>query len=180
MHWWKCVWYTLDQTSSSWWKHCGKGQIQGPSKLSNRRQRLQEIFWFYNINLSHKVQMRLIPQISAYYWYRYWSCLRLIIWFLGTGKWFFVLENHFLVPWKQTIRNFEMPTCVDICNAMAEVGAICSIRWINWNKIHKTKNKTQNSIVIFGIFHKKWYCYFGFFWNNLTKIRLLFIKNSTF
>ena len=107
--------------------------------------------------------MRLIPQISAYYWYRYRSCLRLIIWFLGTGKWFFVLENHFLVPWKQTIRNFEMPTCVDICNAMAEVGAICSIRWINWNKIHKTKNKTQNSIVIFGIFHKKLYCYFCFF-----------------
>ena len=89
--------------------------------------------------------MRLIVQTSAYYWYRYWSCLRLIIWFLGTGKWFFVLENHFLVPWKQTIRNFEMPTCVDICNAMAEVGAICSIRWINWNKIHTTKNKTQNS-----------------------------------
>ena len=37
----------------------------------------------------------------------------------------------------------------------------CSIHWMNWNQIHKTK--TQNSIVIFGIFHAKLYSYFGFF-----------------
>ena len=37
-------------------------------------------------------------------------------------------------------------------------------------KYIKLKTKTQNNIVIFGIFHKKLYYYFGFFWNNLTKI----------
>ena len=37
-------------------------------------------------------------------------------------------------------------------------------------KYIKLKIKTQNNIVILGIFHKKWYYYFGFFWNNLTKI----------
>ena len=53
---------------------------------------------------------------------------------------------------------------------------VCSIRWINQNQIQKTK--TQNNIVIFGIFHKKLYCYFVFF---LTKIRLLlFIKTQHF
>ena len=44
-------------------------------------------------------------------------------------------------------------------------------------KYIKLKTKTQNNIVIFGIFHKKWYYYFGFFWNNLTKIPV-FTKKS--
>ena len=37
-------------------------------------------------------------------------------------------------------------------------------------KYIKLKTKPQNIIVIFGIFHIEWYYYFGFFWNNLTKI----------
>jgi hypothetical protein len=48
------------------------------------------------------------------------------------------------------------------------------------NTYIKLKTKTQNNIVIFGIFHKKLYCYFAFFLNNFTKIRLLFIKTQHF
>ena len=44
-------------------------------------------------------------------------------------------------------------------------------------KYIKLKTKTQNNIVIFGIFHKKIYYYFGFSWNNLTK-KPVFTKKS--
>ena len=44
-------------------------------------------------------------------------------------------------------------------------------------KYKKPKTKAQNNIVTFGIFHKKGYFYFGFFWNNLTKITV-FTKKS--
>ena len=44
-------------------------------------------------------------------------------------------------------------------------------------KYIKLKTKTQNNIVIYGIFSKKWYCYFGFFWKNLTEI-WVFTKKS--
>ena len=36
----------------------------------------------------------------------------------------------------------------------------------------KLKTKTQNDIVISGIFHKKFNCYFGFFCKNLIEIRV--------
>ena len=47
---------------------------------------------------------------------------------------------------------------------------ICDLSFASTEtKYTKLKTKTQNNIVIFGIFHKKLYYYFGFFWNNLTK-----------
>jgi hypothetical protein len=39
-------------------------------------------------------------------------------------------------------------------------------------KYIKPNNKTQNDIVISWIFHKKWFCYFGFFWKVLTEIQV--------
>ena len=44
-------------------------------------------------------------------------------------------------------------------------------------KYIKPNTKTENNIVISWIFHKKWYCYFGFFWKNLTQIQV-FTKKS--
>ena len=46
-------------------------------------------------------------------------------------------------------------------------------------KYIKLKTQTQNNIDIFGIFHKKSYYYFGFFWNNLTKIPVFTKKISS-
>ena len=46
-------------------------------------------------------------------------------------------------------------------------------------KYIKLKIKTKNNIVIFGFFSKKRYCYFGFFWKDLTEIRV-FKKISSF
>ena len=39
-----------------------------------------------------------IAQTSAHYWYKYRSCLCLIICFGGTRNWFLTSENHFLIP----------------------------------------------------------------------------------
>ena len=47
-------------------------------------------------------------------------------------------------------------------------------------KYMKLKTKTQKNIVIFGISSKKLYCYFGFFWKNLTEIRVcMYMKTTT-
>ena len=53
------------------------------------------------------------------------------------------------LPWNQQI--------IDLSFALTET------------KFKNPITKTQNNIVIFGFFHKKWYYHFGFFWNNLTK-----------
>ena len=47
-------------------------------------------------------------------------------------------------------------------------------------KYIKPNTKTQNNIVISWIFHKKWFCYFGFFWKKLTEIRVFTKKISGF
>ena len=44
-------------------------------------------------------------------------------------------------------------------------------------KYIKPNTKTQKNIVISRIFHKKWFCYFAFFWKNLTEIQV-FTKKS--
>ena len=50
------------------------------------------------------VKAILIAQISAHHWYRYKSCLSLIIRFIfGTRKLVFTFENHFFVSQKWTI-----------------------------------------------------------------------------
>ena len=48
--------------------------------------------------------VRLIGQTSGHYCNQNRSCLRLIICFGGTRKWFLEVYNHFLVPKKQIIR----------------------------------------------------------------------------
>ena len=44
-------------------------------------------------------------------------------------------------------------------------------------KYIKTNTKTQNNIIISWIFLKKWFCYFGLFWNKMTEIQV-FTKKS--
>ena len=53
---------------------------------------------------------------------------------------------------------------------------LCSFHWIG--EILNTKN--QNNTVISWIFHKEWYCYFGFFWKFLTDIRVFTKKKHPF
>ena len=44
-------------------------------------------------------------------------------------------------------------------------------------KYIKPNTKTQNNIIISWIFLKKWFCYFGLFWNKMTEIQV-FTKKS--
>ena len=47
-------------------------------------------------------------------------------------------------------------------------------------KYIKPNTKTQNNIVVSWIFHKKWFCYFGFFEIKLTEIQVFTKKISWF